>query len=181
MTIRFIISCLIFETSISWSLTRFFYLALKFNNLSESILLPALMKRRSGSRGVIARDRPPGKLRHASHNIQVATRCLRTLLAEPSSYSKIFAAPPDFFNSIFFFRQHSFRTRVVCFATMWDFLSLTCRLCRRRAVSVDSDKLAGLRMNLIFQNENKFTHVRISMRLVFVDFHHRCWRFGSSK
>lgn len=116
----------------------FFCLALEFNNLSESVLLPALMKRRARSRGVTARDQPPDKLRHALHGIQVATRCLRTLPAEPSSYSKIFAAPPDFFSSIFYPRQCAFRARVVCFATMWDSLSLTCRLCRRRAVSVDS-------------------------------------------
>lgn len=31
-----------------------------------------------------------------------------------------------------------------------------------------SDKLVGSRVNLIFQNENKFAHVRISMYLVFV-------------
>lgn len=94
------------------------------------------MKKKAGSRGVTARDPPPDKLRHASHGIQVATRCLRTLPAK-LSYSKIFAAPSDFFSSILFLRQCAFRTRVVCFATMWDFLPLTCWLCRRRAISVD--------------------------------------------
>lgn len=133
ITIRFIASKS--SRSISRSLTRFVCAALEFNNLSESIPLSALMKRRAGSRGVTARDRPPGKLRHASHGIQVATRCLR-IQRNHRAIRKFLLLLQDFFSLIFFSRQRAFRTRVMCFATMWDSLSLTCRLCRCRAVSV---------------------------------------------
>jgi len=122
------------------------------------------MKRRAGSRGVTARDRPPNKLRHASHGIQVVTRCLSPP-AKPSSYSKIFAAPPDFFNSIFFPRLSSsrgmFRHNVRL--SVPNVSALSAPRCLGRL----SDKLVGSRVNLVLQNENKFAHVGISMRSVF--------------
>lgn len=69
-------------------------------------------------------------------NIQVATRCSYTvyIAAKLSSYSKIFAAPPDFFSAILLDRRGVFLdTCMVCFATMRDSLP-SCWLCRRRAV-----------------------------------------------
>lgn len=138
----------------------------------EHPIVLALMKRRGGSRGITVRDRPPGKLRHASrcsgsHQVfAYLSTYLPTSLVRPSNYLKIFAAPSDFFSSIFSLCRRGFRTRIVCFVTLWDSILNMSALLAPRCLAF-SDKLAGPRVPSVPEWKQVCPRRNISIHSVF--------------